>query len=80
MKIQNRVRYRVSNKLQVRVGSGTGRRKTLPEITCITGEVIRRHKSLEYMSTKTSNFQRPQNSLAFVAFDELSINQYSLWL
>ena len=47
MKVHIWVGYRVSNKFQVRVGSGTGPRKTLPENTCITGEVIHRHNSFE---------------------------------
>ena len=77
MKIQNRVRYRVSNKLQLLVGLGTGRRKTLPEITCITGEVIHRHKSFE-RSTTSLTFQWSQSFSTFLAYHELQINQYSL--
>ena len=46
----------VFKKIQVRIESGSGTRKTPPENTCITSEVIHRHKGLEYVSTKTSNF------------------------
>ena len=44
METQIQVGHLVSNKLQVRVWSGTGQRKTLPENTCNTGKVIHRHK------------------------------------
>ena len=47
MKNQVLVGYRVFKKIQVRVESGSGPRKTLPENTCITSEVIHRHKGLE---------------------------------
>ena len=40
MKNQVLVGYRVFKKIQVRVESGSGPRKTLPENACITGEVI----------------------------------------
>ena len=78
MKIQIRVEYRVSNKFQVRVETGTGPPEALPANTCITGEAINRHKSFEYVSTTTSNFPWPQNFSAFLAYDELQINQYCL--
>mgnify|MGYP001796509723 FL=1 len=45
METQIQVGHWVSNILQVRVWSGTGLRKTLPETTCISGKVIHRHKS-----------------------------------
>ena len=45
--------YRVFKKIQVRVESGSDPRKTLPENTCITSQVIHRHKGWEYVSTKT---------------------------
>ena len=51
MKIQIPVGYWVSNKIH-----WLGPRKTLLENTCITGEVIHKHKSYEYVSTTTSNF------------------------
>ena len=44
MKNQVLVGYRVFKKNQVRVEPGSGPRKTLPETTCITSEVIHRHK------------------------------------
>ena len=49
MKNQVLVGCRVFKKNQVRVKLGWGPRKTLPVKTCITGEVIHRHKGLEYM-------------------------------
>ena len=68
MKNQVLVGYRVFKKNQVRVESGLGPRKTLPENTCITSAVIHRHsavihrhKGLEYVSTTTLNFPWPQN-------------------
>ena len=45
MKNQVLVGYRVFKKNQVWVESSSGPRKTLPEDTCITSEVIHRHKS-----------------------------------
>ena len=57
-KIQIQVRFLVSNKL--RIESGTGPRKNVTENTCITGEVIRRHKSFQYVSTTISNLPRPE--------------------
>ena len=57
--------YWVIKKIQVRDESGSGPRKTLPENTCITSEVIYRHKGLEYVSTTTPNFPWPQHFLAF---------------
>ena len=59
-------------------GSGTGPRKTPLESTCITGEVIHRHKSFEYVSTTTSAFPLPQNFSALLAYEELQINQYHI--
>ena len=47
MKNQVMVGFRVFKKIQVRVESGSGPRKTLPTNTCITSEVIHRHKGLE---------------------------------
>mgnify|MGYP001799900945 CR=1 FL=1 len=67
-------------KNQVRVESGSGPSKTLPENTCITSEVIHRHKGLEYVSTSTPNFPWPQNFLAFLSINQLSINQSILSL
>ena len=78
MKNQVLVGYRVFKKIQVRVESGSGPRKTLPENTCITSEVIHRHKGLEYVSTTTPNFPWPQNFSAFLSCDEFQINQYCL--
>ena len=51
MKIQIPVGYWVSNKIH-----WLGPCKTLLENTCITGEVIHKHQSYEYVSTTTSNF------------------------
>ena len=78
MKNQVLVRYRVFKKNQVRIKSGWGPRKTVTENTCITSEVIRRHKCLEYVSTTTPNFPWPQNFSAFLSCVELQINQYCL--
>ena len=78
MKNQVLFGYRVFKKNQVQVKSGSGPRKTLPENTCITSEVIRRHKGLEYVSSTTSNFPWPQNFLAFLSCVKLRINQYFL--
>ena len=75
MKNQVLVGYRVFKKIQVRVESGSGPRKTLPENTCVTSEVIHRLKGLEYVSTTMPNFPWPQN---FSACDELQISQYCL--
>ena len=75
IKNQVLVGYRVFKKNQVRVESGSGPCKTLPENTCITSKVIHRHKGLEYVST-TPNFPLPQNFSAFLSCDELQINQY----
>ena len=55
MKNQLLLGYQVFKKNQVRVKSGLGPRKTVPENTCITSEVIYRHKGLEYMSSTTPN-------------------------
>ena len=57
MKNQVLVGYWVFKENQVRVESGLGPRKTLPENTCITCEVIHRHKGLEYVSSATSNLR-----------------------
>ena len=74
-KTQIRVGYSVSSiKFQVPVRSGTGPCRTLRESTCITGEVIHRHKSFEYVPTTTSNFPWPQNCSGFLAYDKLRIN------
>ena len=79
MKNQVLVGYWVFKKIQVRVKSGSGPRKTLPENTCITSKVIHRHKGLEYVSTTTPYFPWPQHFIAFLSCDELQINQYCLW-
>ena len=47
MKNQIPVGYRVFKKNQARIELGSGPRKTLPENTCITSEVIHRHQGLE---------------------------------
>ena len=65
-------------KNQVLVESGSGPRKTLPENTCISSEVIHRRKGLEYVSSTTQNFPWPQNFSAFLSCVELQINQYCL--
>ena len=57
MKNQELVGYRVFKKIQARVKSGSGPRKTLPENTCIT--CIHRQKGLEYVSTTTPHFPWP---------------------
>ena len=57
-------------------GSGTAPCQTLPENTCITGKVIHRHKSFEYVSNKTSNFPWPKNFSAFqhmTSFNSINI-------
>ena len=54
--------------------SGMSPLKTLPENTCITGEVIHGHKGFDYVSTTTSNFPWPQKFSAFLSYDELQIN------
>ena len=59
------VECRVFKKIQVWVESGSGPRKTLPENSCITSEVIHRHKGLEYVSTTMPTFQWPQSFSAF---------------
>ena len=76
--------------IKIQIGSGirhhksfksgwrTGPRKTLPENTGIAGDVIHRHKSVEYVSTTTSTFQLPQNFSTFLAYDKLQIKQYCL--
>ena len=76
MKNQELVGYRVFIKNQVRVESGSGPRKTLPGNTCITSEVIHRHKGLEDVSSTTQNFPWPQNFSAFLSCVKLQINQY----
>ena len=78
MKNQILVGYRVPKKNQVRVKSVLGSRKTRPENTCITSEVIHRHKGQEYVSSTTPNFPWPQNFSAFLSCVELQINQYCL--
>ena len=47
MKNQIPVGYRVFKNNQARIESGSSPRKTLPENTCITSEVIHRHQGLE---------------------------------
>ena len=78
MKNQVLVGYLVFKKNQVRVESGSGPRKNVPENTCITSEVIHRLKGLEYVSTAMPYFPRPQHFSAFLSCDELQINQYCL--
>ena len=75
MKNQVLVRYRVFKKIQVQVESGSGPRQTFPENTCVTSEVIHRHKCLEYVSTTMPNFPWPENFSAFLSCDGLQINQ-----
>ena len=74
MKNQVLVGYRVFKKIK----SGWGPRKTVTENFCITSEVIRRHKCLEYVSSTTPNFPWPQNFLACLSCVELQINQYCI--
>ena len=76
MKNQVLVGYRVLKKNQVRVELGSSPHKTVPENTCITSEMIYRHKGLEYLCLTTSNFPWPQNFSAFLSCVELQINQY----
>ena len=80
MKYQVLVGYQVPvfKKIQVPVESGLGPRKTLPENTCITSEVIHRHKGLEYVSKTTPNFPWPQNCSAFLSCYLFQIDQYCL--
>ena len=78
MKNQVLVGYRVFKKIQVRVESGSGPRKTLPENTCITSGVIHRPKGLKYVSTTTPNFPWPQNFSALLSCVGFQINQYCL--
>ena len=78
MKNQVLVGYWVFKIIQVHNKSGSSPRKTLPENTHITSEVIHRHKGLEYVSTTTPNFPWPQNFSAFLSCVELQINQYCL--
>ena len=59
MQNQILVGYRVFKKNEVRVESGSGPCKTVPENTRITSEVIYRHKGLEYVSSTTPNFPWP---------------------
>ena len=78
MKNQELVEYRVFKINQVRVESGSGPRKIVPENTCITSKVIHRHKGLKYVSLTTPNFPWPHNFLAFLSCVELQISQYRL--
>ena len=65
MKNQVLVGYRLFEEIQVRVESGSGPHKPLPENTYITSEVIHRHKGLEYESTTTPNFPWPHHVASF---------------
>ena len=49
MKKQGRIGYWISIKFQLRFGSGSGPRNTIPENTCITGKEIHRHNGVEYV-------------------------------
>ena len=72
---QGRNGYKVSNNFQFRVALGRGPHKTLPENTCVTGDVIHRQKCFKYASTMKSNFLWPKNFSAVSSRDELQINQ-----
>ena len=72
MKKQVWVGYRVSNKFQLLVGHESTENATRKH--WITGDVIHRHKGLDYVSTTTSNFPWPQKFSAFLPRDELQIN------
>ena len=60
MKNQEMVGYRVFKNNQVRFELRSGPRKTVTENTCITSEMIHRHKGLEYVSSTTPKFPWPQ--------------------
>ena len=69
------IEYRVSIKFQLRLRSGTGPRKTLPENICITGKVIHRPKGFEYVLLQHQIFDGHRLFWHFLSYVKLQINQ-----
>ena len=55
---------------------GTGPHEILQKNTCISDELIHRHKGFKYVFTTWSNLQMPQDFSAFLSYEESRINQY----